>query len=139
MTGDADIFDARTLIPRSCTAMLASDSSRDRGNTASDAYSKGSNCFAMLATFATSGIKLAVHGWIRSQDNTIAAMVHMTLAFDLVNIRVPLASDDMVSSMGAVRNSVSPLIAKRTTSAISTYSVQPCKMYLHPSGEPGSS
>ena len=41
--------------------------------------------------------------------------VNIILNLDLVNVETPLANEDMVSSMGAVRNSVSPFIANRTT------------------------
>lgn len=84
ITVDADIFVARTLSPRSCTAMLASASSRDRGMTFSEAYINGSNCFAMPATFAISGIRVAVHGWSSNHDNRMVVMVEIRLIRDRV-------------------------------------------------------
>ena len=110
---------ARTLSPRSCTAILASASSRDRGMTFSLAYISGSNCFAMLATFATSGIRLVFHGCSNTQLSITVAIVIITFRRVLVNICMPFAKVDIVSSIGAVRNSVSPLIAKRTTASVS--------------------
>lgn len=133
MTVDADMFVARTLSPRSCTAILASASSRDRGMTFSDAYMSGSNCLAIPATFATSGIKPVVHGCKSSQEKTRAVMVQTRFALDLVKRCMPFATDDSVSSMGAVRNSVSPRIANRTTTCVSTGTARTKQRYVHPS------
>jgi hypothetical protein len=120
MTELADMLVARTLSPRSCTAILASASSRDRGITFSLAYMRGSNCFAMLATFATSGISVVFHGCSSTQLRMTVAMVMTTLRRVRVNMPMPFANVLMVSSIGAVRNSVSPLMAKRTTASVST-------------------
>jgi hypothetical protein len=49
----------------------------------------------------------------------MVAIVLMILSRDLVKKCTPLAKVDMVSSMGAVRKSVSPRIAKRTTVLVS--------------------
>src|SRR5690242_14755578 len=119
MAVDADMLVARTLSPRSCTAILASASSRDLGMTFSLAYMSGSNCFAMLATLATSGIKLVFHGCSSTQLRITVAIVIKTFRRVRVNMPMPFAKDEMVSSIGAVRNSVSPLMAKRTTARVS--------------------
>jgi hypothetical protein len=133
MTVDADMLVARTLSPKSCTAILASASSRDRGITFSEAYINGSNCFAMPATFAMSGINVDVHGCRSSHDTKMVAIVVIMLARDRVKYLIPLAKVVMVSSMGAVRNNVSPRIAKRTTAWISVCYARSAQIYLHPS------
>lgn len=48
------------------------------------------------------------------------AMVQIKFLLDLVKMLTPPAKVEMVSSIGAVRNKVSPRMAKRTTADIST-------------------
>lgn len=126
MMVDADMFVARTLSPRSCTAMLASANSRDRGITFSEAYINGSNCFAMPATLAISGINVAVHGCNNRYETRMATRVPTTLMRDRVKMLNPSEKADTVSSKGAVRKSVSPRIAKRTTALISEGCARMC-------------
>lgn len=53
----------------------------------------------------------------------IVATVQIILKRDRVNICRPFATEETVSSMGAVRKRVSPRIAKRTTMAESAQAV----------------
>lgn len=133
MTVDADMLVARTLSPKSCTAMLASASSRDRGMTFSEAYINGSNCFAMPATFAMSGIRVAVHGCKSKYETMIVRNVVKMFIRDRVKMWKPVEEAEIKSSKGAVRKSVSPRIAKRTTASVSIYNVRMARIYPHPS------
>jgi hypothetical protein len=63
----------------------------------------------------------------------MVAIVVTRLARDRVKYLIPLAKEDIVSSMGAVRNNVSPRIAKRTTACISLCYARSAQIYLHPS------
>jgi hypothetical protein len=104
MTDDADMLDARTLSPKSCTAMPASASSRDRGMMFSEAYSSGSNCFAILATLAILGWRFDVHGWSSSHDTRTVAKAKMKFTLDLSKTRSQIANVVNISSIGVVWN-----------------------------------
>jgi hypothetical protein len=74
----------------------------------------------MFATFATSGMREAVHGWTRSHEMKSIANALMVFRFECVKNCAPRANVVTVSSSGPVWKSVSPRMVKRTTALVST-------------------
>jgi len=113
--GDDDMFVARTLSPKSHTAILDSPSSLDRGMTFSDRNMRGSNPFASDAALARSGTRPLSQGWKRSQARKRTSSVKALLILDEVNVLIALLMDEIAASIGAARSRISARTAKRRT------------------------